>query len=162
MMEHQPRNNHTKLLRRKLHLIHRLRMGADGFVMPASKFYVKALGHAIADACSHFTGAGIVVDMRVETVDLGGVIFHCARLLLMNVRAALASRPISRTNGQELGGFFTFSSRLSSRIAKCGPCQVDTTTHPPYTMDISWALSRVCTPALPLGILLTLQRFHPE
>src|SRR6266478_3678429 len=71
-IEHQPRNQGRKLLRREGHLIHRDGMRSDRLVMPASEPSLEALADPRAQATGHLSGLRRVIDMGMIALDTAG------------------------------------------------------------------------------------------
>src|SRR5690348_2341415 len=72
-IQHQPRDNPRKFVRRELHLIHRGRMRPDGLVAPAPHLDGEVLFELLADTRGGLTRTIIVINVGVITLDSRGV-----------------------------------------------------------------------------------------
>src|SRR5262245_12288441 len=129
-VEHKPGNKFTKLTGRELHLIHRLRVRTDGFVMATTEFHIKSFSQAITYVHRRVPRCRIVIHMRMKTLDWGGVIFHYFTQPYCSVWTVPGGYHHSPTlqNGQRLGNEppraysgtstigFTAPSKVPSRV----------------------------------------------
>src|SRR5216683_5815644 len=72
-IQHEPRDNPVKFVRRKLDLVHRDRMWPDGLVAPAPDLDGEVLLELLADMRGGLTRTLIVINVGVITFDSRGV-----------------------------------------------------------------------------------------
>src|SRR6266849_2508594 len=72
-IQHEPRDNPGKFVRRKLDLVHRDRMRPDGLVAPAPHLDGEVLLELLADMRGGLTRTFIVINVGVITFDSRGV-----------------------------------------------------------------------------------------